>query len=156
MRRIIFIGVFLLTISSLSAQVNKHALGLRLGGQNSYGSVELSFQGGINNTNRIEVDLGFSSGKDYSAFFLTSIYHWVWDISQGLNVYAGPGLGVGLANADNNSNMSIGLGGQAGVEYDFSTIKVPILLSIDFRPLWDITNNSGFGWGIALGLRYTW
>ncbi len=152
MKKIIFIGIFLLSLSSLNAQVNKHALGLRLGGNNKYNGVEASYQGGINNTNRIEVDLGFSSGKDYSAFSLTSIYHWVWDLSQGFNVYTGPGLGVGIVD----SNLSLSLGGQVGAEYDFNTINVPILLSIDFRPMFNITGNSGFGWGLALGLRYTW
>ncbi len=157
MKKIVLICVFLLTISGLQAQIHKHALGLRLGGDRNYNRVEISFQGGINKMNRMEVDLGFSSGRNYHAFFLTTVYQWVWDIATGFNAYAGPGLSLGLASVEGGgSSTNIGIGGQVGIEYDFNSIDAPIALSLDVRPIWNITGDSGFGWGFALGVRYTW
>ncbi len=156
MKKILLIGIFLLTISGLQAQIHKHAIGLRFGGDNKYSRIEASYQGGISDLNRMEVDLGFSSGKDYSAFFITSVYQWVWDIATGLNAYAGPGLAVGFAKAGDTSNTNIAVGGQVGVEYDFNSIDAPIAVSLDFRPLWNVVNGDGFSWGFALGVRYTW
>jgi hypothetical protein len=56
-----------------SAQINKNALGLRIGGSNSYGA-EFSYQRGLSKANRVEVDLGLRSRETYSAFALAGIY----------------------------------------------------------------------------------
>jgi len=49
------------------------------------------------------------------------------------------------------------MGGQIGLEYDFSSLGAPILLSLDTRPMWDfLGENAGFGWGMALAIRFVW
>ncbi|MDX9932620.1 MAG: hypothetical protein RB294_08550, partial [Bacteroidales bacterium] len=75
----------------------------------------------------------------------------------GLNWYIGPGAGLGLYHWDNDDDyINIALGGQLGLEYDFNKNGAPILLSIDIRPMWDFLGDyAGFGWGAALGVRYT-
>ncbi len=156
MKKIILIGIFLATVLNVQAQVNPHALGLRLGGNGTYSRAEISYQHGMSDVNRLEFDLGFSGNKDYKAMFLTGTYQWVWNIQGGLNWYAGPGAALGFANSDDNSSFNLGVGGQIGIEYDLNTIKAPLLLSLDFRPMWSFIGDSGFGWGFALGVRYTW
>ncbi len=140
------------------AQVNPNALGLRFGGNGDINGAELSYQHGLGGTNRLELDLGFSGNSEQNRLFLAGIYHWHWTINGGLNWYVGPGASLGFYSIDNSDDhFNIGIGGQIGLEYDFNQLNTPILLSIDARPIWDlIGNSSGFGWGLALGLRYTW
>jgi hypothetical protein len=140
------------------AQVNPHAIGLRLGGNGDINGVEISFQKGFSKVNRLELDLGFGGNSNHNRFFLAGIYHWDWNITEGLNWYVGPGAGIGYYSYEHSDGyFNIALGGQIGLEYDFNTLDVPILLSLDARPMWDfVGDNSGFGWGIALGVRYIW
>lgn len=153
-----------LTISvSASAQVNPHAIGLR-GGLGNFGrGGEVSYQHGFGELNRLELDLGWrgnrSFGYDYTHAAFSGIYHWVWNIEEGLNWYIGPGAQLGLYSDKYNSNLdgfTLSVGGQIGLEYDFNTLDVPLLLSLDTRPMWGfIGGTSGFGYGAAFSLRYT-
>ncbi|MDD3740043.1 MAG: hypothetical protein PHH30_02275 [Bacteroidales bacterium] len=139
-----------------TAQVNPHAIGLRFGGGSSYGG-EISYQQGMGDANRLELDLGFGGNADHNRMYLAGIYHWDWNITAGLNWFVGPGASVGFYHyGDNDGYINVALGGQIGLEYDFNTLAVPILLSLDARPMWDfLGDNSGLGWGAALGIRYT-
>lgn len=140
------------------AQVNPHAIGLRFGGNGDVNGAEISYQQGLGEDNRLELDLGFGSNKNHNRLFLACIYQWDWNITGALNWYVGPGASLGFHSYDNASNyINIALGGQIGLEYDLNSLDVPILLSIDARPMWDfIGDNNGLGWGAALGIRYTW
>jgi hypothetical protein len=159
MKRIL---IFTLVISCMSyitnAQVNPHAIGLRIGGNGDINGAELSYQKGFNDVNRLELDLGFGSNPHHSRFFLAGIYHWDWNITEGLNWFVGPGAGIGYYSYDDaDGYLNVALGGQIGMEYDFNTLNAPILLSLDVRPMWDfLGDDAGFGWGVALGVRYTW
>ena len=52
----------------------------------------------------------------------------------------------------NLTNIGLGFDAQIGLEYKFN---IPLQVSIDFRPQWDILGaGSGFGYGVALGIRY--
>jgi hypothetical protein len=156
-------------LSNVQSQVNPNAIGVRGGGfLGSYGG-EISYQHGFGESNRLELDLGWRShhynngkGNDnlwyYNQFSVTGIYHWVFNITEGLNWYIGPGAQVGFYDDyyDNNSGVSIALGGQIGLEYDFNVHDVPLLLSLDARPMFDFIGfYSGFGGGGAFSLRYT-
>lgn len=163
MKKIIILTIVIFCTSySVNAQVKPHAIGLRLGGNGDINGVEVSFQKGFSELNRLELDLGFGGNSHHNRFFLAGIYHWDWNITEGLNWYVGPGAGIGYYSYDDtydNSNdyLNLAIGGQIGMEYDFNTLDVPILLSLDVRPMWDfVGDNAGFGWGVALGIRYTW
>jgi hypothetical protein len=143
------------------AQVNPHALGLRFGGDGTTNGAELSYQHGFGDKNRLELDLGVRSRRHFNQTQISGIYHWVWNLDGGLNWYIGPGATLGFYNWDDGRNTSsgiaLGLGGQIGLEYDFNKIGAPLLLSLDTRPMFDFAGyTNGFGWGAALGLRYTW
>lgn len=145
---------------SAASQVNPHAIGLR-GGGGSYGNgVEISYQHGLGDANRLELDLGLSAGSNHQHFVLSGIYHWAWNITSGLNWYVGPGAQLGLyqykVSNGNDGGITLAIGGQIGIEFDFNELGAPFVLSLDTRPMWGLVGNgSGFGYGGALGLRYT-
>ena len=145
-------------LSNAEAQnIADHALGLRLGDNNGMGT-EISYQHGLSENHRLELDLGWSSRNDNDAFRLTGLHQWVWNIDGGFNWYAGVGAGVGsFQNNNNNDDDDEGLfvtaAGNVGIEYDFD---FPLLLSLDFRPEIGLVNYYGddLGFDIALGIRY--
>jgi hypothetical protein len=162
MKKLVIIITVLMSISLSSlAQVNPHAIGLRFGGDGNINGAEISYQQAFGDVNRLELDLGFKGYRNYNDMFVAGIYHWVWNLNGGLNWYAGPGAAVGFYNWDdgttNDSGISLGIGGQIGLEFDFNELGAPILISMDARPMIDVVGyDNGFGWGAALGVRYTW
>ena len=144
-----------IAFTAQAQEISKNALGLRLGGNNGFGT-EISYQRGLSNNNRLELDLGWRN-RDYGDDIkLTGIYQWVWNIDGGFNWYAG--VGGGFASWKNkNSNLNgtyVFAAGDIGIEYGFK--EVPILLSLDFRPeiggsdYYDNNYNSD----VALGIKF--
>lgn len=137
---------------SFAANAQSNSFGLRFGGGSGYGA-ELSYQQGLGG-NRLEVDLGLSRNND-NYFHLTGMYQWVMNISGGLNWYLGPGAQIGYCT---NHGLGLGIGGQIGIEYKFGNI--PLQISFDFRPLWNVMipeycgNLSSFGYDGAFSIRY--
>lgn len=161
-KKFLIIGILVLAGLYAQAQVNPHAIGVRIGGNGDLNGLEVSYQHGFSEKNRLELDLGFGGNSAVNRMFLAGIYHWDWNITEGLNWYVGPGAGLSLFNYrddDRDDYADLAIGGQIGMEYDFNTENAPVLLSLDFRPMWDFIGDgdySGFGWGLALGIRYTW
>lgn len=100
--------IALSAISASQAQVNPHAIGLRLGGDGNTNGVELTYQHGLGSKNRLELDLGFNSRKYYNNMFLAGIYHWDWNLTKGLNWYVGPGAAIRFYQWDNKVSKSSG------------------------------------------------
>jgi len=157
-KQLVVLTLFLSISFYVTAQVNPQAIGLRGGGNGVISGAEISYQFGMSYANRLEMDFGFGANATDSRLFFAGMYHWVWNITEGLNWYAGPGAGAGLySDYGSATYLGIALGGQIGIEYDFNTLHVPLLLSLDARPMFDfLGDNSGLGWGAALGIRYTW
>jgi hypothetical protein len=147
-----------LTMATYGQDISKNALGLRLGDNDGFGG-EISYQRGLGDNNRLELDLGFRNNNNFDAFKLTGLYQWVWNIEGGFNWFAGVGGGLGSWSYDNNNFKDDGTfifaAGDIGIEYNFD---VPIQLSLDFRPeLYfnsDGYRNDNFGSDIALSIRY--
>ena len=147
-----------------NTQVHPQVLGVRGGGGNYGSGLEISYQMGMSEMNRLELDLGWkgtsNNGNGYSIVVFSGIYHWDWNITEGLNWYIGPGAQIGFWKwknnfTSNNDGLIVGVGGQIGIEYDFTINEIPLLLSLDTRPMWGFSsNNGGFGYGGALSLRY--
>ena len=159
-KQLLTLGLCLISMVAFSqAQINKHAIGLRVGVGNSFGS-QLTYRHGLSDFNRVEVNLGFNSSNSGNGLELTGIYQWVWDIESGFNWYAGPAVTIGswsyksAYNGTRNSGAYLGIGGQIGAEYNFA--EVPIMVSLDTRPMLGATNvYSSFDMGLSLSLRYT-
>lgn len=165
MKKLLMTGIIVLIASvSMNAQdISKNALGLRLGDSDGFGA-EISYQGRLSTTNRLELDLGWRNGKNYDGFKLAGLYQWVWNIDSGFNWYAGLGGGVGSYSFNDNSDINNGndyndtfvfAAGDIGIEYNFD---IPLLISLDFRPEIGFGNelydNNDLDLDIALGLRY--
>lgn len=153
----VFLALIAVMAIGTSTTFAQKAIGLRFGGGSLLGA-EISYQQDMG-ANRLEGDLGFSFGDNSSYISAVGIYQWKWNIVSGLNWYVGPGVALGLYMSDiaDYSGFSLGVGGQIGLEYDFSTLGVPLLLSVDARPMWNVVRPAhygGFGWGTCLSLRY--
>ena len=164
----VILSAFMLLGLAFSAQaqdISKNALGLRLGDNDGFGG-EISYQRGLGDNNRLELDLGFRNSNEVDAFKLTGIYQWVWNIDGGFNWYAGVGGGVGSWSYDRriggeqveDSGAFVFVAGDLGIEYNFK--EAPIQLSLDIRPeLYfnsDDYREDNFGPDLALGIRYRW
>ncbi len=153
MKKILLGLAFISTTLISYAQVELQSIGGRFGGGNYGGGFEVSYQHGLGDANRIELDMGINSHNNSSFFSLAGTYQWVWELGEGFNWYAGPGAQfLAVKNAS-----AFGVGGQIGVEYNFNiNLDTPLLISIDTRPMMNFASgNSDLGWGAALGIRYT-
>jgi hypothetical protein len=135
---------------AFAATAQNGAIGVRLGGGSALYGAEVSYQMPVGH-NRIELDLGFC-GNEY--INLAGVYQWAGPIAGNFGWYVGPGVNLGFCL---HHGFGIAAILQGGVEYDFSSI--PLQLTLDARPSWDFIRregcvSSGFGWGIALGIRY--
>jgi len=129
------------------ASAQPRAIGLRAG----YGG-ELSYQHSIGGNSFAEIDLGAwgNSGNNFS-FFVTGAYDFIVAGNGACNVYVGPAASLGSWKSDSYSGFAGGIGGQLGVEYNFS---FPLQLSLDYRPIYYFGSKAFYAYGIALGIRY--
>ena len=159
MKKIILSAFMLigLTFAAQAQDISKNALGLRLGSNDGFGG-EVSYQRGMSDINRLELDLGWRNSKDVDAFKLAGIYQWVWNIDGDFNWYAGVGGGLGSWSTNNSavkdSGTFIFAAGDIGIEYNFE--EAPIQLSLDFRPEFGGNGyyKNNYGSDVALGVRY--
>ncbi|WP_228851489.1 hypothetical protein [Aegicerativicinus sediminis] len=159
-RVVLIICVFFGYVTMSNAQViADNAIGLRLGDSDGFGA-EVSYQRALSDNNRLEIDLGWRSGKNWDGFKLAGLYHWVWNIDGGFNWYVGPGGGLGSYSFDDDypgydgddSETFLFVAGDIGIEYNFD---IPLMLSLDFRPELGFGNyRDDLDFDIALGIRY--
>lgn len=155
MKKLLFFVALISLGAVAGAQVLPNALGARLYGGNTYSGAELSYQKGLNDRNRLELDASFGFKEDYTRLALIGIYHWDWKIVGGFNWYIGPGASLSYDNFNEDTYVNVSLGGQIGIEYKFRDL--PLLVSLDSRPMWDfLGDDNGLGVGAALGIRFTW
>lgn len=167
MKKLFFVAIAIIGFTATTqAQVGAdNALGLRLGDSDGFGA-EVSYQRALNSdNNRLELDLGFKSGKYFDGFKLAGLYQWVWNIDGGFNWYAGVGGGLASYSFDrdkfpsdyngDDSETFVFAAGDVGIEYIFD---IPLMLSLDFRPEFgfgnDYFDNDDLDFDIALGIRY--
>lgn len=161
MKKLAVIGLMVLGFGlTVNAQeISKNALGVRLGSNDGFG-FEVSYQRGLSDNNRLELDLGLRNSDNDDAFKIIGLYQWVWQIENRFNWYAGIGGGAGSwdNNDKNNNDYEDGaffvVAGDIGIEYNFD---IPLLLSLDFRPELYFGNNyrnDNYGSDIGLSLRY--
>jgi hypothetical protein len=157
MRRIYFVFALLLTTTFANGQFSRNAIGLRLGAGDGLGT-EISFQHGLTDINRIELDLCMLSGNNYTAWSVAGIYQWVWELNGGFNWYAGAGGRLGTWSWDNTytgydgGGILLGAVGDIGIEYSFPS---GIQLGLDARPEIGLINHgNAFRNNYALSVRY--
>ena len=143
MKKTIVLLTAILGLSVAVASAQPRAIGLRAG----YGG-EVSYQHSTG-ANFMEFDLGwFSRG-----FNLVGTYDFVLAGDGTWNFYLGPGAQLGVYNYSDGSALNLGIAGQLGVEWNIPSI--PLQLSIDWRPVFFVLKNGGFGYdSLGLGIRY--
>ena len=167
MKKLLLTFGIIMTIATTSFA--QKAIGVRFGtGLASSIGAEISYQQPLNN-NRLEIDFGAAGGfsigsDDYNSFSLslTAAYQWKFNIVNGFNWYVGPAASAGLNFVQNDKKIegpTLGIGGQLGIEYDFSSKGIPLQLSLDTRPMIYLFNTTSFQsggstLGIGLSLRY--
>lgn len=151
MKKVLFTLIAVMAFGfGVKAQNN---LGVRIGT-----GTELSWQMGMSDANRLELDLGLDgifNNHDWNYLCLTGAYQWHWGLVDKLGWYVGPAAQAGFYTWEGHSSeIGLAVGGQIGLDYVFA---IPLQLSLDVRPMWYLTNNdyyTGFGWGACLGVRY--
>ncbi len=119
------------TVNSAKAEVfngEKNTIGIR-----ATNGAEVTYQRYLCDDSRIEATLGLG-GYGFDA---TATYQRVFDIAEldkgGFNWYVGGGAVLGTWTRSSVTNgFSLGVLAQAGVEWGFK--KVPVVLSVDYRP----------------------
>lgn len=156
---IIALMVFGFSLTSNAQEISKNALGVRLGSNDGFG-FEISYQRGLSDNNRLELDLGLRNTDDNDAFKIVGLYQWVWQIENRFNWYVGVGGGAGSWDNNDKDHQDyedgafLLLAGDIGIEYNFD---IPLLISLDFRPEIYFGNNyrnDNYGSDIGLSLRY--
>ena len=162
MKKLFIAAIIGLSLTAEAQNISKNALGLRFGQNDGFGA-EVSYQRKLQKDNRLEIDLGWRNNDNFNFLKATGLYQWVWNIEGDFNWYAGVGGGFGSWNYNDNykknfPNYTNGgsygfLAGNIGIEYDFD---IPLLVSLDFRPEFVLSNGYGRNYGsdIALALRY--
>lgn len=158
MKKLLLVAIAFIGFATVSAQdISDNAIGLRLGDSDGFGA-QISYQRALGDNNRLEVDLGITSGNNNDGFKLAGIYQWVWLLDGDFNWYAGAGGGIGSISYDNvppgfdDSETFFFVAGNIGVEYNFD---IPLQLSLDVRPEFDFGDlNDDLDFDIALGIRY--
>lgn len=153
MKKIILLIMITCGLQFAHAQVNDHALGIRMG----YGG-GISYQGKLSKTNRFEINAAVGLGESVTYLRASGIYQWVFDVGIGWNVYVGPSATAGLQFIDGDVDGSkdglfILLGGQAGLEYNLQNI--PFQVSVDVMPQIGVFNSKeDIYFDPALGIRW--
>ena len=154
----VFLALVAVMAIGASTTFAQKAIGLRFGGNGTILGGEVTYQQAMG-ANRLEADFGYRGGENFSHLSVAGIYQWKGTIVGNFNWYAGPGAAVGFYMSDiaNASGISLAIGGQGGVEYDFSGHGVPLNISIDARPMFNLVRPShynGLDFGACLSIRY--
>ncbi len=148
----IIIAIVAVFAMSTAANAQIQDLGVR-GAFGSGAGAELSAMWGLGG-NRLETDLGWAGGQNWSYMNLTCVYQWTWKLGGDFGWFAGAGANLGIySGSATNGGLGLGVCGQIGLEFNPSAI--PFQFTLDFRPQWNVIGyNSGFGYAAALGIRY--
>jgi len=148
MKKVFAILLVCLAVATTMKAQDK-AIGLKLG---SYG-VEISGQMAMGDANRIEANLGFM----YGGLGINGYYQWMNDFSKlgdAWKWYYGAGARIGL----DSGYFGLGVGGQAGLEFDLQSVvpSLPLQLTLDATPTIYIIRGGRnfFDIGGGLGVRY--
>lgn len=154
---IVVIGAF--SFNSTAQEISDHAIGIRISSDTDGVGPEVNYQHRLNDANRLEFGFGYHGGTWHNNVKLTGLYQWVWEIDNGFNWYAGPGVGMGIENhkdrtrpyQEKESNFFGFATGTIGIEYNFD---FPLLLSFDFRPQVNFGYTDAISYDFGLSARY--
>ena len=163
MKKILAIVLITLTLTTLAvAQDSKLDAGLRLGIMNNFGGITARLA--LSESSKIEAVV---STPGFNGLIVTAMYQLhkpLGDVSN-LSWYFGGGLHVGNWSGASSTwngtrwvsrDFALGIDAIVGVQYNMgSLIDIPLLLSLDYKPAYDIFGYWATNWGgVALSIRY--
>jgi hypothetical protein len=158
--------LFLVVLSKIlwsQEQLPLHVLGIRseIYGPDSEPGIELSYQTGLSEVVRAEIDFGFQRSIYSDFMHISPIIQGTWSIQNYFSWFIGLGFQIGYFQTYyEDLTLREGFGGgpciQLGIAYDFSKFNVPFSLSLDTRPILPMLSDDLLINGIAyaVGLRY--
>lgn len=141
----VIVALVCVLLFAVAALAQPRAIGGRAGGD-----MEFSYQHYMG-TNFLEADLGFSAFGASAGFRATAIYDFPFQLAEKFIFYVGPGAQLGSYANENGAAFCMGIGGQAGFEYQFD---IPLNLSFDWRPMWNFVGNFIAYSSVSVGVRY--
>lgn len=88
-------------------------------------------------------------------FQVAGLYEWNHDLGSNFTLYYGVGAGLGTWKVDKDHDMSFGLDIEAIVGIEWAIPGVPLALSLDYRPAFEILPETSFyAKGFAFGIKY--
>ncbi len=160
---ILFVVITFFSIAG-NSQI-RHSVGLRsdLPGRIVRSGMEFTYQMYATDVVRLDFGLGLQRAGSSTKFYnLSSVVEGAWNLKAGLNWYIGIGFQLGYySRFDEDYDMTIdgfggGLAAHLGLEYDFTHLDLPFVLSLGSHPLVPILSDfDGIGYGYNVGLKYT-
>lgn len=141
MKKFFAIAALMVATLTVSAQEYNWAVGVR-GGALSGLTVK-------NNLGENAIEAGISLNEYFTNIEAT--YQWQQPvIAEGFNLYYGVGAYVGLAQ----QYLGVGAEGVVGLEYKIP--EVPLAISLDYRPTFNILGGFGYSnfYNFGLGVKY--
>jgi len=150
MKKSLLVAILFLGAIVANAQYN-NAVGLKAGGNSG-----LTFKHFFSDNNAAEFILS-GWGGGFALYGLYEIHNGIAS-APGLNWYYGPGVHVGSWNnykyyGRNRNGFVLGVDFVLGMEYKFN--GVPIALSLDVKPEFDLIESTGFWINGGLGVKFT-
>jgi len=158
MKRITLVCLILLCGGRAWSQVPDHALGIRLGGSVNAIGAEASYQIGVSDETRLELNAGFGTSTGLTVIKGTGVFHYIGNLGGDFNWYGGPGLSSGtytLADKGGEYRAFLHICVDLGIDYYFD--EVPIQIAVDFRPeypIGDSYTDGDFDTGLGVAARY--
>ena len=147
MKKFMFLAVVaclsLLPLSNVKAQ--NWGVGL-IGGFDS--GLQVKKYMGANN-------LDFRGHLHNYGFQVAGLYEWNHDLGNNFTLYYGFGAGLGTWKQTADHDMAFGLDVEAIVGVEWRIPSVPLALSLDYRPAFEVLPTTGFyAKGFAFGIKY--
>lgn len=148
-RFLVILAALIISVSAFS-QSYKNAIGVKLGYD-----MALTYKTNLSEANFLDFSVDFSFfHKGYFGVTAGGFYNWNFVVADGLSLYVGPGVYLGVGLSDNSAAFYASINAMLGIEYKFA--NAPIAISLDYTPGLRICPNIGYsGYAGGLGVKYT-
>lgn len=147
MKKFLMVAVMLVSAMAVSAQDYNWAIGVRGGGESAGLTVKKGMGG-----NALDFTANWGLG-DASYLCVQGLYEWQYDLVSDLDWYWGVGAHVGMWDFANDGGLWLGVDAVIGLEYKFPSL--PLAISVDYRPGFNVLPDTNVGWGNwGFGLKF--
>ncbi len=100
-------------------------------------------------------NLDFRGHLHNYGFQVAGLYEWNHDLGNNFTLYYGFGAGLGTWKQTADHDMAFGFDVEAIVGVEWRIPSVPLALSLDYRPAFEVLPTTGFyAKGFAFGIKY--